>query len=1107
MINKNISIWRGSAIPPTNYHLWEKEDGGLYVYLDEKWQHLVTPADKTILDKHQQQLDKIKNLALTEIDPIDTNTYKSYQLKSDDNIFGTTINIPKDKLIKQVTLGYDNATIDTSTGEITIGTGLSKEYLLFSVALQSGSYELVSINLTNFLTEKDYSDGLEVVDNKLKVKVDPSSEEYLEVSNNGIKIEGINTNFNKVNERLTTISNTQIKRSEMGVANGVATLDTNNTIPYNQLPTIADDEDLIEVNNRLKLKDRIYNPDNFNGKGYKILRKNIVEGKNILTQDMINDSNTVYEIRYDFDLDGAEITIPKDCVLNFQGGSLDNGSIVGNKTSILSNSVCFYNIDFDGTFTSEPNIDWFPIVYNIESDNSTLINRALYLAYLSDKKLVLKRKSIIYVNSVMEEYSNSNVAQNGTINVKSGVCFDLNESTIKTIPNNSKNYNIIFIGDADNVTICNGIIEGDVKTHKGTSGEWGYGIAVQGCINFTIKDIICRNCWGDGINITKSKNRNSKNGLLERCVCDSNRRQGMSVESIAGLLVKNCIFKNTGVIKATAPTSGVDLEPGWNTELVSDVEFINCTFNNNKSKGLFIYDTGLMHDDWNNLISNVRVINCDLHSNGDTDLQLTANNILVEDCNRHLSKGLKVYYYYDVKNVSIINSLLQSILIANNTILSGTTIKDSDFIFSEASWVIKHTGNGTLTLNNCSYIGSMLYTNNFLEGVDYSNSNATIVFDKCNFDNTGSYKYIKITDKVIIENSNFKNLDFRFVGSSENGIINFKNNFVTLNNSSYIGLLHCAFDNGCNYTIDCSGLNVMGDFGKELVNNTNANSSLVVVLKNSNVRKISMSQDYNSNVIIRTNLNSLTIKTKTKDNNGICFKVPKTNALLNCKTIKSYDDTPSLYNTDANIVFNKSSKSFFVCPYSISNGKYISSVYEELKNAFAFATNETEDSYVIYLSKISRKAIIGSIDLSFYKIDDFETEISIQDISSIDFFVKPSNMIGLPSVVNFPTYIEKYNSLRVYDTQKKQEYIYIDNVFKQYDTIQLGIKRKGLFSDKPTEDSNIDVGFTYFCTDRKTAEGGTNGIVIYYKGNNVWVDALGRVVDNSYPTLVQDTTT
>lgn len=343
MINKNISIWRGNATPPTNYHLWEKEDGGLYVYLDEKWQHLVTPADKIILDEHQQQLDKIKNLALTEIDPIDTNTYKSYQLKSDDNIFGTTINIPKDRFIKQVTLGYDNATIDESTGIITIGTGLSKEYLLFSVALQSGSYELVSINLTNFLTEKDYSDGLEVVDNNLKVKVDPSSEEYLKVTNAGIKVEGVDTNFNKINERLTTISNTQIKRSEMGVANGVATLDNNGTIPYNQLPTIADDEDLIEVNNRLKLKDRVYDPDNFSGKGYVILRKNIINDKNILTQDMINEPNTVYEIRYNFDLDGEDIQIKDGCVLNFVGGSLKNGTLIGNNTELNSKTTQIFN--------------------------------------------------------------------------------------------------------------------------------------------------------------------------------------------------------------------------------------------------------------------------------------------------------------------------------------------------------------------------------------------------------------------------------------------------------------------------------------------------------------------------------------------------------------------------------------------------------------------------------------------------------------------------------------------------------------------------------------------------------------------------------------------
>jgi hypothetical protein len=56
----------------------------------------------------------------------------------------------------------------------------------------------------------------------------------------------------------------------------------------------------------------------------------------------------------------------------------------------------------------------------------------------------------------------------------------------------------------------------------------------------------------------------------------------------------------------------------------------------------------------------------------------------------------------------------------------------------------------------------------------------------------------------------------------------------------------------------------------------------------------------------------------------------------------------------------------------------------------------------------------------------------------------------------------------------------------------MGFSRNGLFDDKPELPK---VGFAYFCTDRKTPEGMTNGIMIYHKGNNVWVDALGRVVE------------
>ena len=56
------------------------------------------------------------------------------------------------------------------------------------------------------------------------------------------------------------------------------------------------------------------------------------------------------------------------------------------------------------------------------------------------------------------------------------------------------------------------------------------------------------------------------------------------------------------------------------------------------------------------------------------------------------------------------------------------------------------------------------------------------------------------------------------------------------------------------------------------------------------------------------------------------------------------------------------------------------------------------------------------------------------------------------------------------------------------------IKHSGTFLEKPTSEQGIRVGFVYFCTDRQTTEGSTNGIMIYHKGDNVWVDALGRIV-------------
>lgn len=102
-----------------------------------------------------------------------------------------------------------------------------------------------------------------------------------------------------------------------------------------------DDEDIASVDNMLKFKDREVNAANFQSKGYVILRKNLrlVNGvvKNILTQNMINQPNTIYEIRYDFDLNNEHIIFPENSIIKFNGGSLTNG--IADFSNILNNKI------------------------------------------------------------------------------------------------------------------------------------------------------------------------------------------------------------------------------------------------------------------------------------------------------------------------------------------------------------------------------------------------------------------------------------------------------------------------------------------------------------------------------------------------------------------------------------------------------------------------------------------------------------------------------------------------------------------------------------------------------------------------------------------------
>ena len=217
---------------------------------------------------------------------------------------------------------------------------------------------------------------------------------------------------------------------------------------------LPDEEDLTKSepdtngNSYLSLKDREYNPEDFSGLGRIILRKNIMEvedpiygkvKKNTLYQDMFTQSNTIYEIRYDFDLNGAEITIPEGCVLDFQGGSLSNGTMEGNNTAIKAELVKIFGLDLNilGNWNvAEVYPEWFGAIGDNSCDDYEPITKCMY-SVLSHKirlsKLYKISKGLLYQHDIDKD-NKYNRSLSFVGNSKEDTGFYLyNESEIKPV--------------------------------------------------------------------------------------------------------------------------------------------------------------------------------------------------------------------------------------------------------------------------------------------------------------------------------------------------------------------------------------------------------------------------------------------------------------------------------------------------------------------------------------------------------------------------------------------------------------------------------------------------------------------------------------------------
>ena len=263
-----------------------------------------------------------------------------------------------------------------------------------------------------------------------------------------------------------------------------------------------------------------------------------------------------------------------------------------------------------------------------------------------------------------------------------------NGATLKAIPTTRGAYQILRVFEKNNVIIEGGTIEGERYEHLADAGEWGYGIAILGGSNITIRNLTAKDCWGDGLNIQNSDWRNISparyptNITIDNVRCLYNCRQGLSIEAGYDITVKNSHFSFTSGAPL-GPCCGIDIEPWAGSNPVERVIIENCVFEDNASSGLLLM---------NNSIDGVLVKNCHFLGNRDSEAQLKTfwdpKNIIVEGCRFEQKNGVgsrNAIMFSDANNLTAIdNEFINSILFFRSIAVPVVDVKieNNTFTFS-----------------------------------------------------------------------------------------------------------------------------------------------------------------------------------------------------------------------------------------------------------------------------------------------------------------------------------------------------------------------------------------------------------------------------------------
>lgn len=569
------------------------------------------------------------------------------------------------------------------------------------------------------------------------------------------------------------------------------------------------------------------------------------ELRNIITPIMMNQPNTIYEIRYDFDLNGETIQMKEGCTLKFEGGSLNNGILECDNTIINNaNFVVLNNCSFSGTILSEyVRPEWFGAIGNGIADDSNAIissinsgcdvlltDNSTYgfstfenVFNLNGQKLYSKKKATFrYLNNWID-YNNPNTAYKwifrfiGNSFEINNIRFDLGKEewvsrveVSNEVYMNARNHSLanVTIRKSSNFKVCNCDFIGGIHSLD----------ILSECSYFNVESCTFSKNTADSLYVTDG----SHNGIIQNCHLSDNGDDGYCVnvqdaQYIVGhhITIINCTGSNC--------QGSLCIASGGR-----DISFINV--NGDCLRAAPIRIEYVNSDVYGKNLGRVTISGCSIKCKQDGFFSSTSTsdskyiipvNVVIENCN----------FYSDTP-------LTQTFYKANNHIISNC-------LFENISLFILHSNNVTFSNN------TIIAPNNIT--CEYSKE---IKFLSNRFYNSGKIvdkirEQRQVDDLLVRRNVNIKNSTVRFIGNQYafNGELSENQKYFHITLDDYCsGIDFCQIDTDVFQTRNNELLHISKegiiDFSKcEVYNLLNINNGQLISNKLTHVISIKVDKE------------------------------------------------------------------------------------------------------------------------------------------------------------------------------------------------------------------------------------------------------------------------